>query len=273
MSAALDIASINGSAVAAAGLAALAASLLPPGRPARKGSYSGLQRRPGAQSQPQRCRAAPGVSAGSEMRGKEEKSSLKGGFTALPAGRPALAGKLLPTGEITPPAAGPPRSGAPERTEGCMRGPAGAAFGTEGGQVTWQEQRSPCKKTDAKRGRGRWCNRPERGQRRATEGPRSGCAVGTCGQRGGPRRSGEEGSGLQPLAGCAEERGRLCRSLPGSWEMLASAHSWHECGGEAEPPARLRGATSLRLEGDARGAASRGRELRLPSKLRVSSGF
>lgn len=86
MSAALDIASIKGSAGAPAGLAALAASLLPAGRPARKGSYSGLQQRPGtgAQPQPPRRRAAPGVPAGSKMRGKEEKSSLKGGFTDPP---------------------------------------------------------------------------------------------------------------------------------------------------------------------------------------------
>lgn len=86
MSAALDSASIKRSAGAPAGLAALAASLLPAGRPARKGSYSGLQQRPGAgaQAQPPRRRAALGVPAGSKMRGKEEKSSLKGGFTAAP---------------------------------------------------------------------------------------------------------------------------------------------------------------------------------------------
>lgn len=155
MSAALDIASIKGSAGAAAGLAALAAlaaSLLPPGRPARKGSYLGLRRRPGTQPQPPRCRAA--VSAGSEMRGKEEKSSLKGGYTALPAGHPALAGKLLPTGEITP-----PRSGAAGGCCGagawgavCMRGMAGgAAFGHGKGPGDLAGAAEP--KTDAKRGR------------------------------------------------------------------------------------------------------------------------
>lgn len=51
-----------------------------------------------------------------------------------------------------------------------MRGSAEAALGTNRGQVTWREQRSSCKKTDAERGCGRWCSRLERGRLRAAWG-------------------------------------------------------------------------------------------------------
>lgn len=178
MSAALDIASIKGSAGAPAGLAALAASLLPAGRPARKGSYPGSQQRPGAgaQAQPPRRRAAPWLPAGTNMRGKEEKSSLKGGFAA-----PPWPDSYSPRGKkktTNPPSSRSPRSDAPGDTGGYGRGRAGAALGTNTGRVTWPEQRSPCRQADTERGRGRCCGPLERGRLRAAWGPRLSRAVG-----------------------------------------------------------------------------------------------
>lgn len=131
MSAALDLASINGSAGAAAGLAALAASLLPPGRSARKGSYSGLPQRPGAQSQPQRCRAAPGVPEGSKMRGKEEKSSLKGGLTLCQRNTLLCPGNTAPHGRNEPFGSWATAQRGSGGCEGCVQGTAGTVFGGE----------------------------------------------------------------------------------------------------------------------------------------------
>lgn len=103
---------------------------------------------------------------------------------------PALAGKPLSTGGITSPS-----SGATARPG--HRGIQGGACGVQPGQrlarkgARWlgKEQRSPCKKTDAKRGLGQWCNRPEGGQRGgAAMGLRRGhlrAAWGAAAERGG----------------------------------------------------------------------------------------
>lgn len=226
MPAALGAAAVSGSAGAAAGLAALAASLLPPGRPAGKGSSAAPQRRPAARSQPQRRRAAPGVSAGSEMRGKEEKSSLKGGFGRSAGGTGCPRRRRAPHGGgITPP---PPSSGT---TAGCSQG---SLRHGEGPGDSGRGQRSPCKN--------------ERCNAEAAEGPRSGCAAGVRGaaRRGGKRAAARGGAGEavpQPARGLGD--GCLC-ARPAC------------VGRGAAPAARLPGATSLGAGGDARAAASGG---------------
>lgn len=215
MSAALDSASIKGSAGAPAGLAALAASLLPAGRPARKGSYSGLQQRPGAGAQPQppRRRAAHGVPAGSKMRGKEEKSSLKGGFTA------------------------------PHWQENCS---------PRGKEPSWQ--RCIGLRAGHSRGTARCEQRPgdlaraaepvQKDPRRAGAGV-AGWSRGACGRRGGPRLSRQWVSASGKL--CRTERG-LCWRLPASWESLASVHSWQErAGGHRRVAWRCQGAAGRGL--------------------------
>lgn len=126
--------------------------------------------------------------------------------------RSALARELF-TGNRTLSAAGSPRSDAPGDTGGCVRGSAEAALGTNRGQVTWREQRSPCKKPHAEQGRGRWCSRLERRRLRAAWG----AAADPAG------RQWVSASGKQCRAA-----GGLCRRLPGGWEPLVSVRSWQE---------------------------------------------
>lgn len=132
--------------------------------------------------------------------------------------RSAPAGELFSAGERFFPAAGSPLSDAPGDTGGCVWGKAEAALGTNRGQVTWREQRSPCKKTDAERGRGRgrWCSRLERGRLRA--------AWGAAAERGG-------GQWVSASGKLCRTAGGLCRRLPGVWEPLASVHSCQERAG------------------------------------------
>lgn len=150
-------------------------------------------------------------------------------------------------GEKNPPGSGVPLGDAPGDTGVCVRETAEAALGTNRGQVTWREQRNPCKETDAERGRGRWCSRLERGRLRAAWGAAA------------------EPAGRQWVSAS----GKLCRTTGGLCRRLGAACL---C---AQPAETCRGSSSCSLEMPAGRGAGEGDSGDPPNcgKMWISSGF